>query len=1041
MVGLVLSLENPGTNREEIMGQGLTGHNNNKVVGAVMVVGGGIAGIQAALDLANSGYYVYLVEKSPAIGGVMPQLDKTFPTNDCSMCILSPKLVECGQHINIRLITYAEIDQIEGEEGNLTVRVIKHPRYIDEEKCVGCGLCATRCPREVRDEFNYGLDKRKAIYVPYPQAVPMKYTIDRQNCIYFRAVDAGQKGKCGACLKYCENKAVDFNQKAETLDIKVGSVILAPGLEPFDPNGLDTYGYGKFPNVVTSAAFERMLSASGPFRGHLVRPSDHTPPTKIAWIQCVGSRDINRCQSGYCSAVCCMYAIKETVIAKEHSKEGLDTTIFYMDLRTYGKEFERYYNRAQKEGVRFIRSRVHSVDPVPGTDDLAIRHVTEAGAVVTETFDMVVLSVGMRVSAGTVQLAKRLGIDLDQYNFAGTSSFAPTQVSRAGVYVCGSFREPKDIPSSVMEASAAACAATRSLSGVRDTMTRVRALPNEKNVSRQEPRVGVFVCNCGINIGGVADVPSIIAYAARLPRVVHAEENLFTCSQDTQKHLIEIIGEKGINRVIVAACSPRTHEPLFRGTIQEAGLNPYLLEMANIRDQNTWVHQTEPDKATQKAKDLVRMAVAKVALAHPLYPKKVPITKSALVVGGGVAGMVNALSLAEHGYPVHLVEKTDSLGGQARQLRKTWKGELVRDYLHALIEKVSNHPEITVHLNSEIQAVSGMMGNFTTTVVNEKRPGPPVQIHHGVALLATGARSLAPDEYLYGRNPNVVRWFELDRIISDEPERIRSAGTAVFIQCVGSRDSERPYCSKICCTHAIADALEMKELNPGMDVFILYRDIRTYGNREDLYREARRHGVLFVRYDLKNKPVVEEVDGKLKVTVTDHVLGRPLVIEPDLITLMTAIVPSDHEEVAKLFKVPMNADKFFFEAHMKLRPVDFTSEGLFLSGMAHYPKPIDETIAQAQAAAARAMTILSHNETAAGGMVAEVNGEKCAACLTCVRTCPYHVPFINKFGVSEIDPAKCRGCGCCVAECPAGAITLHHCTDEEIEAKAGALFR
>jgi heterodisulfide reductase subunit A len=1011
-------------------------------VGAVMVVGGGIAGIQAALDLANSGYYVYLVERSPAIGGTMPQLDKTFPTNDCSMCILSPKLVECGQHLNIRLITCAEVDGIHGEEGNLKVRVIKRPRYVDEDKCVGCGVCASKCPKEVKNEFNSGLDKRKAIYVPYPQAVPMKYTIDRQNCIYFRSLEAGKQGRCMACLKYCENKAIDFDQKEEVLELAVGSVILSPGFEPFDPSEFDTYGYGTLPNVVTSVALERMLSASGPFRGHLVRPSDRREPKRIAWLQCVGSRDMNRCRNGYCSSVCCMYAIKEAVIAKEHSKGELDTAIFYMDMRTYGKEFEKYYQRAEQEkGVRFVRSRVHSVERVPGTDDLSIRYATEAGEVVRETFDLVVLSVGMRMAESTVNLAKRLDVHLDGYQFAETSSFAPARTSRSGVYVCGAFREPKDIPGSVMEASAAACAASQALAGVRHTKTLSKMLPHETHVLRQETRVGVFVCNCGINIGGIADVPAVTAYAATLPRVVHAEENLFTCSQDTQERIRRVIHEKGINRVVVASCSPRTHEPLFRSTIREAGLNPFLIEMANIRDQNTWVHQSQPEEATVKAKDLVRMAVAKVALTKPLYPKHVPVTKSALVVGGGVAGMVSALSLAEQGFSACLVEKSDSLGGQARNLSKTWKGESVVAYLEGLIDAVTRHPNVEVFLNTEVRSTSGTAGNFTTTLVSKGPVLHSSKLTHGVAILATGGRPLSTSEYLYGQNPNVLCWFDLDRLMAAAPERVKNARAAVFIQCVGSRDSVRPYCSKICCTHAVTSALQLKEMNPEMDVFILYRDIRTYGTREDMYREARRKGVLFVRYGLENKPLVEEVDGELRVTVTDHVLGRPLVIRPDFITLMTAIIPSGHEELAKAFKVPTNAEGFFFEAHMKLRPVDFATEGLFVCGLAHYPKPIDETIAQAQAVAARAMTILSKDETIAGGMVAEVDQENCAACLTCVRTCPYHVPFINRHGVSEIDAAKCQGCGCCASECPAGAITMHHFTDEEIAAKVGALFK
>ena len=394
---------------------------SNPVTGAVMVVGGGIAGVQSALDLADSGYYVYLVEKSPSIGGVMAQLDKTFPTNDCSMCILSPKLVEGGRHLNVQLITMADVQAIEGDAGNFTVTVQERPRYIDMDKCIACGVCAEKCPKKVEDAFNEGLGPRKAAYVKYPQAVPLKYVIDADNCIYFKS------GKCKACEKFCPASAVNFNQKPKTHTLQVGSVILAPGFQPFAPQVYDTYGYGKFPNVITSMQFERILSASGPFEGHLERPSDRKAPKKIAWLQCVGSRDIHHGAHGYCSGVCCMYAIKEAVIAKEHSKEGLDTAIFFMDMRTYGKEFERYYDRAKNEaGVRFIRSRIHSIEAAaPGSDDLLLGYVDQNGKLQSEVFDMVVLSIGLEVSNDVRQLADSLQIKLDDSGFSEMSSFAP----------------------------------------------------------------------------------------------------------------------------------------------------------------------------------------------------------------------------------------------------------------------------------------------------------------------------------------------------------------------------------------------------------------------------------------------------------------------------------------------------------------------------------------------------------------------------------------------------------------------------------------
>ncbi len=995
-----------------------------------MVIGGGIAGIQASLDLADSGYYVYLVEKSPSIGGRMAKLDKTFPTNDCSMCILSPKLVECGRHLNIEILTLAEVKEIGGEEGNFKVKIIQNPRYIDITKCIACGTCAEKCPKKVKDEFNMGIGFRKAAYIPYPQAVPLKYLIDPANCIWIK-----KPGRCGACQIHCPADAVDFEQRRKEIVLNVGSVILAPG---FDCTPPEIYQYFNFSNVITGMEFERILSASGPYQGHLLRPSDQKEPKNIAWLQCVGSRDT---KNPYCSAVCCMYAVKEAIIAKEHSKEPLDTAIFFMDMRTYGKDFERYYMRAEDElGIRFIRSRVHAIEPIHGTDDLMIRYTTDDGNTHQETFDMVVLSTGLRPPKDAIKLAHKLGINLNNYNFVETSSFTPVNTSRPGIYVCGAFQSPKDIPQSVMEASAAACASSISLTEVRNSLIKEKTYPSEKDISHEEPRIGVFVCNCGINIGGVVNVPGVRDYAKTLPYVVYTEENLFTCSQDTQEKIKRVIKENNLNRVVVASCSPRTHEPLFQETLKECGLNKYLFEMANIRDQDSWVHMNEPEAATQKAKDLVRMAVARAALLEPLEETKQKPIQAGLVIGGGVAGMVSALSLADQGYKVYLIERTGKLGGHALKLRKTWRGEDVKSYVDHLVKKVSQHGLIYIYLNSEVKDAKGYVGNFKTTIATSTS-GETKEIGHGVTIISTGAHSLKPDEYLYGKNPQILRWFQLDKMITKEPDTIKKAKVWAFILCVGSREPERPYCSKICCTHALVNALELKKLNPNIEIYILYRDMRTYGIKENLYTEARDKGIVFIRYDLDHKPKIKEEDnGRLKVTVTDSLLEEPITIYPDYITLQTAIIPRDHENLAKLFKIPMNGDKFFLEAHMKLRPVDFATEGIYVAGLVHYPKPIDETIAQAQAAAARAVTVLSKEYITAGGAVASVNEELCAACLTCVWVCPYGVPFINERGKAYIEPLKCRGCGICAAECPAEAITLHHFKDEQTLAECGALL-
>ncbi len=1471
----------------------------NSPTGSVMVVGAGIAGIQASLDLADSGYLVYLVEKESAIGGVMAQLDKTFPTNDCSMCIISPKLVECGRHLNIELLTMSDIDGVEGEPGNFRVKLLERPRFVDMAKCTACGECSKVCPIEVSNQFDQGLRQRKAAYKLYPQAMPSAFAIDKRGtapckatcpahvsiqgyialinqgkyrealelfkdahpfpaicgrvchhpcegtctrgdtdepiaiqylhrfladldlsadtryvpeikekreervaiigagpagltaayclaregyqptifeklpvaggmmavgipefrlprdilaaeiqiirdmgveiktgvsfgeditlkdlrddgfqaifvatglhksrvlnvegedlpgvlkgidflrdvalgnkvtvgkkvivvgggnvaidvaltarrvgaeeitlvCLesreempaweyeieealeegitivnslgprrflqeggrlsgiefkhctavfddqgafnptydeskltpiegdtvivaigqapdlsfaedneirisqngglvadpvtfqtpvpdlfaggdafhgpksvveavecgkeaaesihrYLNGIDlmegrekewtyekpetkgetprprvpmnrlpieerkdnfkeialgfneeeagneAGRCLKCGICsecyqcVSACLPGAVNHEMRPAERTIDVGAIVLSPGFQPFDPSRYDTYSYSSHPNVVTSMEFERILSASGPYEGHLVRPSDHKEPEKIAWLQCVGSRDVNRCDHSYCSAVCCMYAIKEAVIAKEHSERDLDTAIFFMDMRTYGKDFEKYYVRAEKEsGVRFIRSRIHSVDPAEN-DGLRLAYATESGEVKEETFDMVVLSVGLAPNRDVVKLAEKLGVELNEHQYAQTQSFTPVRTNREGIYLCGVFQGPKDIPQSVMEASAAAADSGQILAEARGTMTRTKELPPERDFTGEEPRIGVFVCNCGINIGGVADVPAVREYARSLPHVVHVEDNLFTCSQDTQDKMKEVIQEKGINRVVVASCSPRTHEPLFQETIRDAGLNKYLFEMANIRDQDTWVHMDDPENATEKAKDLVRMAVAKAALVEPLQQIALGVKNSALVIGGGVAGMEAALGVAEQGCQTYLVERSGQLGGVALRLRSTWKGEEVAPYLQGLIKQVREHANIEIFLETKVKDTTGIIGNFTTTLAGLNGKGQETLIEHGATIFATGGQEYRPREYLYGEHPGVLTHLDLDEAILSGDHRIAEAKTAVFIQCVGSRIPERPYCSKTCCTHSLESARTLKKMNPEMDVYILYRDLRTYGFREDLYREARQEGITFIRYDLEHLPQAEVDDSdNLSLVVIDHVLGRAIRLSPDLLVLASAIIPNENKELCELFKVPVNDEGFLIEAHMKLRPVDFASDGLFMAGLAHYPKPLDESIAQAKAAVARSMTILSRESILVGGVVATVDPDRCAACVTCVRTCPYGAPRIGEEGHAVIDPAECRGCGACVAECPGKAIRLDHFTDEQIIAKTDALFQ
>ncbi len=1484
-------------------------HSHNPPVGAVMVVGGGIAGMQASLDLAEGGFKVYLVETQSAIGGKMAQLDKTFPTNDCAMCTISPKLVETGRHPNIVLLTDSDVLDVQGQAGDFTVRLCRHPRYVDPLKCIGCGDCVKVCPVIVPDRFNEGLSLRRAAYKLYPQAVPNAYAIEKQGVAPCRdACPAGQRaqgyialiregrwddamrvikldnpfpgicgricnhrcetacnrglldepiniralkrfvtdkvyagprppvepaprlhdqrvaiigaGPCGltaaqdlvragygvtifeampvaggmlrlgvpeyrlptaiierevqdivdlgvdlrlnhqvnnlddvfakgfdavliavgahegvrlpipgadldgvlinthflrdvrlgryqdgagdapplggrvlvlgggnvaidvarsairlgrevhlACLedresmpahpwevtaaeeegvtihagrsferilgderghvrgvecqhvasfrfdetgrlivdkvpdsahtlpcdtvifsvgqraglafipddagvgltakqtiavnpntlaatrqgvfaagdsvsgtafvieavesghvaarsilRYLEGEhlepprkpdlpvvhltpaelearvacgevhraprvpmpelpvaqrldnfaeveggyddesaqreavrclacgvcsecmsctfacgvnAIDHDMVAREETVHVGAMILAPGYQVYRAELSEEYGLGRYPNVITALQFERLLSASGPTLGHVQRPSDGCAPRRIAFLQCVGSRDQSH---DYCSAVCCMYATKEAIMAKEH-EPGLDVHVFMMDMRAFSKGYWSYFERARdRYGVQYTRCRISALHEDPATHDLLLRYQDEDGALHTERFDLAVLSVGMEISQPVRDLGRRLGVELDEYGFCHTTLFNPLETSRPGIYAVGPFREPKDIPEAVIEASGAAAAAAARLGAARFTLTVTPEFPPERDVRGEEPRIGVFVCHCGSNIGGYLNVPGVAGYARTLPGVVHAEDNLYSCSQDSIKHIAEQIAEHRLNRVVVSSCTPLTHQLLFQDCLRSAGLNPYLFEMANIRNQCSWVHSHDWEVATSKARDLVRMAVARAALLEPQHTVEVPVQRAGLVIGGGAAGMAAALALADQGFPVHLVEREAALGGNLQYVFMPRNGSDPQQMLHTLAERVSTHPLITLHLESQVVATSGFRGNFTSTI--QGTDGDRSIVQHGATILATGAQEYRGPDYGYGSDPRILTQQEFEARLAaggDLP------GSVVMIQCVGP--AER-FCSRICCTVALKNALALKQRQPDAQVVILYRDIRTYGFKERLYTGAREQGVLFVRYDDAHRPQVA-ANGDLTVHAWDPALRRDLLLRPDLLVLSMPVVPRDDAPgVAGLFKASLDGDGFFLEAHVKLRPVDFASEGVFMAGMAHYPKLLDETLIQAGAAAARAARVLSRETLAAGGRVAVVDAAKCTGCLTCVRICPFDVPRIAPsltgaggiLGAAHIEAAVCQGCGSCVAECPAQAIQLMHYTDAQLAAKVRALF-
>ena len=917
--------------------------------GSVLVVGGSVGAMQSALDMANSGFKVHIVQKDSSIGGTMVMLDKTFPTGDCSMCMISPKMVELGRHLNIDIHTLAEVESVEGEPGDFTVKVKQKPRYVDPDKCTGCGICEEKCPKKIASEYEQGLTVRKAIFSLFPQALPNTRAIDRDICIYFK------NGKCKACEKFCDAGAIDWEDTGKEFELNVGAIVLSPGLNRYDPAIRPELGYGRWPNVVSSIQFERILSASGPYQGTVMRPGDKKHPKKVAWIQCVGSRDSHNANP-WCSSVCCMYATKQAMTAKDHDTD-IEPTIFYMDIRAFGKDFDKYVDRAKEEyGVRYQRAMISAVREEAGTGNLIMRYAGPDGKLIDEIFDMVVLSIGFEPHAEAVEFAKTFGIELNEHRFPKTPPLMPVATSRPGVYVTGIYQGPKDIPETVMQGSAVAGGAMALLSEARGTEVVVKEQPPEKDITEEEPRIGVFVCHCGINIASVVDVKGVAEYAETLPHVVYAGNDLFTCSQDSQEKMKELIEEHRLNRIVVSACSPKTHEPIFQDTMEACGLNKYLFEMANIRNQDSWVHSEAPEEATDKANELVRMAVARAATLHPLYERQIPVNQRGLVVGGGVAGMNAALGLADQDFEVVLVEKEAELGGLANRLTATIEGDDVRDYLDGLIEKVTAHSKIQVLTNALIISFTGSQGNFTTEIL----VGPQMvqrKIDHGAVIVATGANEYEPKEFLYGENPRVMTQLELaERLQKGEtgdPQKV------VMIQCVGSRNEENPNCSRVCCQSAIKNALQLKKTNPAADIFILYRDIRTYGLLEDYYAEARRQGVLFFPFDPEDPPVVESLEDGVQVSFKDQMLDRSLTVKADILTLSAGMVPEDIEELSSILKLARNPEGFLMEAHVKLRPVDMATEGIFLCGTAHSPKLLSETISQAYAAAARATTFLS----------------------------------------------------------------------------------
>jgi heterodisulfide reductase subunit A2 len=946
-------------------------------------------------------------------------------------------MAEAGRHPNIKILANTDVENVEGGPGNFTVTVIRRPRYVNEELCVGCRTCASYCPQTVPNRFDENLSLAKAIDILCPQAIPAIATVNREACLYFQ-------NKCTICVGVCQAKAIDFSQKRKKGVMRVGAIIVSSGYEVFDAKISSAYGYGRLKNVMSSLEFERLLNASGPHKGEVFRQSDGKIPSKIAWLQCVGSRDA-RLGHSYCSGICCTYAIKQMILVKHHYP-ATEVAVFHNDIRSFGKGFEDFYTRARNmEGARFVRKRISSIKENKRNNNLILTYVSEDHTIQQEEFDMVVLSVGMSPSKTNRQLSEIMGLGLNGHGFCETVSFSPGEVAnRPGIFAAATFTGPMDIPDSISSAAGAGAAAAEMLSAQRGTLTQVKSYPKERSVAGEPPRIGVFVCHCGTNIAGVADISSLVSYASRLKDVVHCESQVVSCASDSLRKITGAIKEKKMNRVVVSACTPKDHEDAFRAALREAGLNPSLLDMANIREQCTWVHYGSKEEANQKAKEIIAMSVARARNLCPLEDLALPVDKKGLVLGGGLAGMKAALSLARQGFQVYLVEKSEELGGNLLHVHYTLDGMRVQPYLRKLVEEIGHEKNIKVYKGYELKSFAGYVGSFKSTLakVNSRSP-ETVELSHGATIIATGGKSLRPAEYKYGESNKIITQQELESMIDSQtlPKELKQVA---MIQCVGARNDQRPYCSRTCCGEALKNALKLKELSEGTDVIIFYRDMRAYGFREDYYLQARDRGVLFIHYEPERRPEADIRDDSIWLNFYDSTLNMEGELHPDLLVLSTPVTTEGNQDLSQLLRVSLTSDGFFMEAHMKLRPLDLATDGIFLCGMAHYPKYIPETISQANGAALRAATILSQNSIVASGAVCSIAEDECISCGACISVCRYgaiefhDTPSGRK---ARVIAALCKGDGLCNSKCPTGAVYLNHFVDEEFFAQIDAAFR